>query len=107
MHSHISELRVGSHHTGVPKTCGKACVYHAGYYGDIRGQFADLMHSLLAHRNCLWIKSGFMNVLYTYFVQLSTTIVANFTPVKYSLCTVYTGLTTTTTTYINNKEHIT
>jgi hypothetical protein len=94
-------LKFGTQIARLPKVCGKACVELVGSLWAGSGQKSGQLHIHNLASNALWITRDFTSSLYTICIQVIPCTVGKFTPVVSDFYTLYTPLTTTTTTYIN------
>lgn len=104
---HNATFFSGTQIARLPKLSGKACAEPVGSLRMNRGQKIGVSHIHNFTQNTLWITSDFPRQLYTNCIQIYTAAVGNFTSITDDFYTLYTPLTTMTTTYINTFRRTT
>lgn len=100
---HKNTFLFGTHISRLPKVSGKACAQHVASMWAGRGQKSAVTHTPQTNHNELCVNEQYYPALYTICIQLFQRLVGNITSVNFEFCTVSTGPTKTTTTYINRR----
>jgi hypothetical protein len=93
--------KLGTQIARLPKVSGKACAQSAQKLWDTWGQKNGVFSKHKSTHNTLWINPAFTPTLYTKCIQAIHSLVGKSTSVISEFYTLYTPLTTMTTTYIN------
>lgn len=97
-------LKSGTQLTRLPKVSGKACAQYVSSVWESCVQKIAVLHTPHFATSELWINEQYSPTLYTNCIQLLDSLVGKFTSVNFGFYTVYTGSTTTTTTFIYKKR---